>query len=65
MAYETETITDIEIEAISKIVSSVQGPGVPRIESGVTPAVWFVGEHFNSQDDAPLKIKIDAESGFA
>jgi len=65
MAHETETITDIEIEAISKIVSSVQGQGVPRIESGVTPAVWLVREHFNSQDDAPFKIKIDAESGFA
>jgi len=24
-----------------------------------------VREHFNSREDAPFKIKIDAESGFA
>jgi hypothetical protein len=49
-------------EAISKIVAYVQGQGVTRIESG---AYTLVREHFNSRDDAPLKVKIDAESGFA
>ncbi len=36
--------------------------GVPRIESG---AYTLVREHFNFRDDTPLKIKINAESGFA